>query len=260
MAYSIDLAGRVALVTGASSGLGSRFAQTLAAAGATVVLASRRRDALQAVQQRIAQAGGRAFITAMDVTDPASIEAALADAQAQAGPIDILVNNSGVSTTQKLQEVTPQDWDFVLDTNLKGAFFVAQGVARQMIARAQAGGGGALQGARIINVASMAGLRVLPMIGIYAISKAGVVQMSRAMALEWGRFGINVNALCPGYIETEINRAHFQTEAGKKLIQMLPRKKVGQPEDLDGLIVLLASGASHFVNGAVIAADDGFGV
>lgn len=259
MAYTIDLAGRVALVTGASSGLGSRFAQTLAAAGATVVLASRRRDALQAVQERIAQAGGRAFITAMDVTDPASIEAALADAQAQAGPIDILVNNSGVSTTQKLQDVTPQDWDFVLDTNLKGAFFVAQGVARQMIARAQAGGG-ALQGARIINVASMAGLRVLPMIGIYAVSKAGVVQMTRAMALEWGRFGINVNALCPGYIETEINRAHFQTEAGKKLIQMLPRKKVGQPEDLDGLIVLLASGASHFVNGAVIAADDGFGV
>ncbi|PAT32839.1 short-chain dehydrogenase [Vandammella animalimorsus] len=259
MAYTIDLAGRVALVTGASSGLGSRFAQTLAAAGATVVLASRRRDALQAVQERIAQAGGRAFITAMDVTDPASIEAALADAQAQAGPIDILVNNSGVSTTQKLQDVTPQDWDFVLDTNLKGAFFVAQGVARQMIARAQAAGG-ALQGARIINVASMAGLRVLPMIGIYAVSKAGVVQMTRAMALEWGRFGINVNALCPGYIETEINRAHFQTEAGKKLIQMLPRKKVGQPEDLDGLIVLLASGASHFVNGAVIAADDGFGV
>lgn len=259
MAYTIDLAGRVALVTGASSGLGSRFAQTLAAAGATVVLASRRRDALQAVQERIAQAGGRAFITAMDVTDPASIEAALADAQAQAGPIDILVNNSGVSTTQKLQDVTPQDWDFVLDTNLKGAFFVAQGVARQMIARAQAGGV-ALQGARIINVASMAGLRVLPMIGIYAVSKAGVVQMTRAMALEWGRFGINVNALCPGYIETEINRAHFQTEAGKKLIQMLPRKKVGQPEDLDGLIVLLASGASHFVNGAVIAADDGFGV
>ncbi|PAT43843.1 SDR family oxidoreductase [Vandammella animalimorsus] len=259
MAYTIDLSGRVALVTGASSGLGSRFAQTLAAAGATVVLASRRRDALQAVQQRITQAGGRAFVTAMDVTDPASIEAALADAQAQAGPIDILVNNSGVSTTQKLQDVTPQDWDFVLDTNLKGAFFVAQGVARQMIARAQAGGG-ALQGARIINVASMAGLRVLPMIGIYAVSKAGVVQMTRAMALEWGRFGINVNALCPGYIETEINRAHFQTESGKKLIQMLPRKKVGQPEDLDGLIVLLASGASHFVNGAVIAADDGFGV
>ncbi|RMX11504.1 SDR family oxidoreductase [Vandammella animalimorsus] len=259
MAYTIDLAGRVALVTGASSGLGSRFAQTLAAAGATVVLASRRRDALQAVQERIAQAGGRAFITAMDVTDPTSIEAALADAQAQAGPIDILVNNSGVSTTQKLQDVTPQDWDFVLDTNLKGAFFVAQGVARQMIARAQAGDG-TLQGARIINVASMAGLRVLPMIGIYAVSKAGVVQMTRAMALEWGRFGINVNALCPGYIETEINRAHFQTEAGKKLIQMLPRKKVGQPEDLDGLIVLLASGASHFVNGAVIAADDGFGV
>ncbi|RMX05937.1 SDR family oxidoreductase [Corticibacter populi] len=259
MAYILDLSGRTALVTGASSGLGAQFAQILAAAGATVVLASRRRASLEVVQQRIAAAGGTAFVVELDVTSPASIEAAVAAAEAQAGPIDVLVNNSGVSTTQRLQDVTEQDWDFVLNTNLKGAFFVAQTVARRMIERAREAGG-RIDGARIINIASMAGLKVLPQIGIYAISKAGVVQMTKAMALEWGRFGINTNALCPGYIETEINRAHFQSEAGQKLVQMLPRKKIGQPADLDALIVLLASNNSHFVNGATIAADDGFAV
>ncbi|THT98746.1 SDR family oxidoreductase [Lampropedia puyangensis] len=259
MAYTIDLSGKTAIVTGASSGLGRQFAMVLASAGAKVVLASRRRDSLESVAQGIAQAGGQAFVVELDVTSQSSIEAAIAQAEEMAGPIDILVNNSGVSTTQKLQDVSQEDWEFVLGTNLKGAFFVAQAVAKQMIERAKATGG-VLSGARIINVASMAGLKVLPMIGIYAISKAGVVQMTKAMALEWGRFGINTNALCPGYIETEINRAHFQTEAGQKLIQMLPRKKIGQPQDLDALIVLLASGQSHFVNGATIAADDGFAV
>lgn len=259
MAYSMDLSGKTALVTGASSGLGAQFAQTLAAAGAAVVLASRRRASLQALQRKIAEAGDTAHVVELDVADCASIDAAIACAEQTAGPIDILVNNAGVSTTQKLQEVTQQDWDFVLDTNLKGAFFVAQAVGRRMLARARANGGW-IEGARIINIASMAGLKVLPMIGIYAISKAGVVQMTKAMAIEWGRYGINVNALCPGYIETEINRAHFQTENGKKLVNMLPRRKVGQPKDLDGLIVLLASAQSHFVNGAVIAADDGFAV
>lgn len=259
MAYTIDLSGKTALVTGASSGLGAQFARTLAQAGARVVLASRRRASLETVQQAIQAAGGEAFVVELDVTDQAGIETAVEEAERVAGPIDVLVNNSGVSTTQKLQDVSEADWEFVMGTNLKGAFFVAQSVAKRMIARAQQREG-RLAGARIINIASMAGLKVLPMIGIYAVSKAGVVQMTKAMALEWGRFGINTNALCPGYIETEINRAHFQTEAGQRLIQMLPRKKVGQPEDLDALIVLLASDQSHFVNGATLAADDGFAV
>lgn len=257
MAYTIDLTGKTALVTGASSGLGCQFAKTLAAAGAHVVLASRRLSSLQEVAQSIERAGGKACVVELDVTSQASIEAAVAQAEQLAGPIDILVNNSGVSTTQKLQDVTDEDWEFVLGTNLKGAFFVAQAVAKRMIERSKALGG-PLEGARIINIASMAGLKVLPMIGIYAMSKAGVVQMTKAMALEWGRYGINTNALCPGYIETEINRAHFQTEAGKKLIERLPRKKVGQVEDLDAVLVLLASSQSHFINGSAIAADDGF--
>lgn len=260
MAYSIDLSGRVAFVTGASSGLGAQFAQTLARAGAAVVLASRRVDRLKDLRARIEGEGGDAHVVELDVTDIGSIQSAVAHAETEVGAIDILVNNSGVSTTQRLQDVTEEDYDFVFDTNAKGSFFVAQEVAKRMIARARGAAPGTYMGGRIINIASMAGLKVLPQIGVYAMSKAAVIQMTKAMALEWGRFDINVNALCPGYITTEINRDHWETESGKKLVSMLPRKRVGRPEDLDGLIVLLASGQSHFINGAVIAADDGFGV
>jgi NAD(P)-dependent dehydrogenase (short-subunit alcohol dehydrogenase family) len=173
------------------------------------------------------------------------------------GPIDILVNNSGVSTTQRLVDVTPVDFDYVLNTNLKGAFFVASEVARRMIVRAK---GQADFRGRIVNIASVAGLQVLPQIGVYCISKAAVIQMTRAQALEWGRYGINVNALCPGYIRTEINDAHWDTEAGHKLMQMLPRKRVGRPEDLDGALLLMVADESQFINGAVLTADDGLSV
>jgi hypothetical protein len=196
----------------------------------------------------------------LDVTDTDSIRAAVAHAETEMGSIDILVNNSGVSTTQRLLDVREEDFDFIFDTNVRGAFFVAQEVGRRMAARAKGAAPGSFTGGRIINIASMAGLRVLPQIGVYCMSKAAVIQMTRAMALEWGRFGINVNAICPGYIDTEINHHHWGTEGGQKLIQMLPRKRVGQPQDLDALLVMLASDQSHFVNGAVIAADDGFGV
>ncbi|WP_348706721.1 SDR family oxidoreductase, partial [Acidovorax soli] len=195
-----------------------------------------------------------------DVTDHDSIKAAVAHAETEMGSIDILVNNSGVSTTQRIQDVTPEDYDFIFDTNVKGAFFVAQEVGKRMLARSRGAAPGSFTGGRIINIASMAGLKVLPQIGAYSMSKAAVVQMTRAMALEWGRFGINVNAICPGYIDTELNHHHWDTEQGQKLIAMLPRKRVGQPQDLDALIVMLASDQSHFVNGAVIAADDGFAV
>jgi NAD(P)-dependent dehydrogenase (short-subunit alcohol dehydrogenase family) len=189
-----------------------------------------------------------------------SIKAAVAHAETEVGSIDILVNNSGVSTTQRIQDVSEEDYDYVFDTNVKGAFFVAQEVGKRMLARARGAAPGTYTGGRIINIASMAGLRTLPQIGVYAMSKSAVVQMTKAMAMEWGRFEINVNALCPGYIDTEINHHHWTTDQGQKLVQMLPRKRVGKPEDLDALIVLLASRESHFVNGAVIAADDGFAV
>ena len=260
MAYSIDLSGRVAFITGASSGLGAQFARTLARAGAGVVLASRRVEKLKELRARIEGEGGDAHVIELDVTDHDSIKSAVAHAETEMGSIDILVNNSGVSTTQRIQDVTPEDYDFIFDTNVKGAFFVAQEVGKRMLARSRGAAPGSFTGGRIINIASMAGLKVLPQIGVYCMSKAAVVQMTRAMALEWGRFGVNVNAICPGYIDTEINHHHWQTEQGKKLMDMLPRKRVGQPRDLDALLVMLASDQSHFVNGAVIAADDGFAV
>ncbi len=260
MAYSIDLSGRIALVTGASSGLGAQFARTLAQAGAAVVLASRRVDKLKELRAIIEGEGGDAHVVEMDVTDRDSIRSAVAHAETEVGSIDILINNSGVSTTQRLQDVDEEDYDFVFNTNVKGAFFVAQEVGKRMLARARGAAPGNYTGGRIVNVASVAGLRVLPQIGVYCMSKAAVIQMTKAMALEWGKFGINVNALCPGYIDTEINHHHWQTEAGQKLVQMLPRKRVGHPRDLDAMLVTLCADQGHFINGAVIAADDGFGV
>ena len=250
----MNFEGKIALVTGASSGLGARFAKVLAQAGAQVVLASRRVERLKELRAEIEAAGGAAHVVALDVTDYGSIKSAIAHAETEAGPIDILVNNSGVSTTQRLIDVTPEDYAFVMDTNQRGAFFVAQETARRMIARAK---GDPKKQHRIINIASVAGLRVLPQIGIYCMSKAAVVHMTKSMAVEWGRYGINVNAICPGYISTEINAAHFETEQGHALINMLPRKRLGRPEDLDGLLLLLASEESQFINGAIITADDG---
>ncbi|BCO27961.1 NAD-dependent glycerol dehydrogenase [Rhodoferax lithotrophicus] len=260
MSYNIDLSGRVAFITGASGGLGAQFARTLSSAGAAVVLASRRVEKLKELRAQIDGEGGDAHVLELDVMDQASIRSAVAHAETEVGSIDILVNNSGVSTTQRIQDVSSGDFDFVFDTNVKGAFFVAQEVGKRMLARSQGAAPGSFTGGRIINVASMAGLKVLPKIGIYCMSKAAVIQMTKAMALEWGKFGINVNAICPGYIDTEINHAHWQTDQGQKLVQMLPRKRVGHPQDLDALLVMLCSDQSHFINGAVISADDGFGV
>ena len=257
MAYTIDLSGRVAFVTGASSGLGAQFAKTLAAAGAGVVLAARRIERLKALRAEIEAEGGVAHVVTLDVTDPDSIKAAVAHAETEMGGIDILINNSGVGNTQKLTDVMPEDYDFVMGTNTRGAFFMAQEVAKRMIARSKGLAPGTYTGGRIVNVASMAGLRVFPQIGVYCMSKAAVVHMTRSMALEWGRFGINVNALCPGYIDTEINHHVWQTEAGQKMVQGMPRKRVGKPQDLDAVMVMLCANESHFVNGAVISADDG---
>ena len=260
MTYEIDLSGRVALVTGASSGLGAQFAKTLAKAGAAVVLASRRVDKLKDLRAEIEAEGGDAHVVQRDVTNTASIKAAVAHAETEVGSIDILVNNSGVSTTSRVQDVTEEDYDFIFNTNTKGAFFMAQEVGKRMLARSKGTAPGSFTGGRIVNIASMAGLKVFPQIGVYCMSKAAVVHMTKSLAAEWGKFGINVNAICPGYIETEINRDHLRSEAGQKLISMLPRKRVGAPSDLDALLVMLCSDQSHFINGAVIAADDGFGI
>ena len=156
--------------------------------------------------------------------------------------------------------MSEDDFDFMFNTNVRGAFFVAQEVGKRMLARAQGSAPGSFTGGRIINIASMAGIRTLPQIGVYAMSKAAVVQMTKAFAMEWGRFGINVNALCPGYIDTEINHHQWQGESGQKLIASLPRKRVGTPQDLDVALMMLCANESHFINGAVIQADDGFGV
>jgi NAD(P)-dependent dehydrogenase (short-subunit alcohol dehydrogenase family) len=260
MSYAIDLSGRVAFVTGASSGLGAQFARTLTKAGAAVVLAGRRVERLKNLRAELEAEGGDAHVVTLDVTDLASIKSAVAHAETEMGTIDILINNSGVSTSQRIVDVSSDDWDYVMNTNLRGAFFVAQEVAKRMLARAKGSAPGTFTGGRIVNIASMAGLRVLSQIGIYAMSKAGVVHMTRAMALEFGKYGINVNAICPGYIDTEINHHHWSTEHGKKLIEMLPRKRVGQPQDLDTALLMLCAKESHFINGAILQADDGFGV
>jgi len=260
MSYEIDLSGRVALVTGASSGLGAQFARVLAKAGAGVALAGRRVERLKTLRAEIEAEGGDAHVVPMDVTDHDGIRSGIAHTETEMGTIDILVNNSGVATTQRLVETTPDDFDYVFDVNVRGAFFVAQEVGKRMIARAQGAAPGTFTGGRIVNVASVAGLRVLGRIGAYAMSKAAVIHMTRAMAFEWGRFGINVNAICPGYIDTEINHMQWETESGRKLIESMPRKRIGEPADLDTTLLMLCANESHFINGAVIAADDGFGL
>jgi NAD(P)-dependent dehydrogenase (short-subunit alcohol dehydrogenase family) len=252
-----NLKEKIALVTGASSGLGARFARVLAANGALVVLAARRVELLKELRAEIESTGGEADVVPFDVSEPAQIDAAVAKIAAENGPIDILVNNSGVATTQRLTDVAPPDFDFVFGTNVRGAFFVAQAVARQMISRSKGSPG--FRG-RIINIASVAGIKTLPQGGIYCMSKAAVIHMTRCQAAEWGRFGINVNALCPGYIRTPMNEEHWSSESGQKLMNMLPRKRVGEAADLDGALLLLAADESQFINGAVLSADDGLSV
>jgi len=245
-----DLAGKVAWVTGASSGLGARFSRVLAAEGAVVALSARRVDRLEALAAEIAAAGGRALVAPMDATRVAAIQAAAERIEAALGPVDILVNNAGVSRQARLEAFSEDDYDAVLDTNLKGPFFVAQAAARRMIA---AGRGG-----RIVNIGSIASFRTIGQQAPYAMAKAGIAMMTKCMAREWGRHGINTNAICPGYIETEIAGDFWQTEGGARLIASLPRRRLGQPQDLDALLLLLCDGeASRLINGSAIVADDG---
>ncbi len=246
--YRLD--GTTAIVTGASSGLGERFARTLAGAGAKVGLLARRADRLEKLA---AELGPQALAVSCDVMDTASIAAAVEQVEKGLGPVDVLVNNSGVTVTKRALDCTPEDYDRIMGTNLRGSFFMATEVARRMVTGKRKG--------RIINVASSLALKVIPMVSVYAISKAGVTQMTKALALEWARYDINVNAICPGYIVTELNEDYWQTEGGRKLTEKLPKRRVGVPADLDGILLLLAAEApSRMFNGAIIAVDDGLWV
>lgn len=240
-----DLAGKSALVTGASSGLGLHFARLLARHGASVTLAARRQAAIESACAEIEKRGGSAKLLSLDVADAVSVEAAFAGQS----PFDIVINNAGVSLPGPALEMSEADWDSTLDVNLKGAFLVARAAAAAMI---KAGRGGS-----IVNVASILGLRVAGGVSAYAASKAGLIQLTKSLALEWARHGIRVNALCPGYIETDLNRDFFVTEAGKALIKRIPQRRLGQAEDLDGTLLLLASDAGRYITGTTLAVDGG---
>lgn len=244
-----SLQGKVAFVTGASSGLGRHFARVLANAGASVALAARRQDKLDDLARELSNAGAKSFPVTLDVTKPAGIEAAFAAAEKALGPIGVLVNNAGTVVGKPALAQTEADWDAVIDTNLKGAFVVAQAAARHMIANAK---GGAM-----VNIASILGLRVAGNVAPYAISKAGIVQMTKALALEWARHSIRVNAIAPGYIETDLNRDFLASEPGQALMARVPQRRFGRPDDLDGALLLLCSDASAYMTGSVVAVDGG---
>jgi NAD(P)-dependent dehydrogenase (short-subunit alcohol dehydrogenase family) len=245
----LSLKGRTALVTGANGGLGSHFAQTLARAGAKVAVGARRVESLREVAGAIASSGGHAEAIALDVTDPASVARAFDEAAAALGAITIVVNNAGIAVTKPLLEHTEEDWQQVIEVNLNGAWRVAQAAARHMVKHEQGGS--------IVNIASILGLRVSAQVPSYAASKAALIQLTKAMALELARYRIRVNALAPGYVETGINRDFFESDPGKALVKRVPQRRIGRPEELDGALLLLASDAGSYITGAVLAVDGG---
>ncbi len=241
----ITLEGKRALVTGASGGLGLHFARTLAGAGAAVTLAARRADRVEAEAKALVETGRRAEAAALDVTDPSSIAALFEAGRA----FDVVVNNAGISGSGKSALDTPMaDFQSVIDTNLTGVFAVAKAAAAAM----KETGGGA-----IVNIASILALRVAGNLAAYAASKAAVAQLTKALALEWARHNIRVNALCPGYVKTPINADFFDSDAGKAMVKRIPQRRLGRLEDLDGPLLLLASDASAYMTGAVLAVDGG---
>src|SRR6478672_10971632 len=247
-----SVAGQVALVTGASSGIGEHFAEVLAAAGAKVVAAARRADRLSELARRIEAGGGTCLPVSCDVTDRQSITQAIATAENQLGPLSILVNNAGVVVSKPLFEHTEEDWDYVVDTNLKGAWLAAREFAHHLVEKKRPG--------RIINIASVLGFRTIGQVPAYCAAKAGLIHLTHVLAMELARHRILVNPLAPGYVETDFNREFFKTEAGQRLISRIPLKRIAQSEDLDGALLFLASRASVYVTGAVISVDGGHGV
>ncbi len=253
MTAGLDLTGRVALVTGASSGLGRRFAITLAGAGAAVILAARRLDRLQALAAEIEAAGARTLPVAMDVTDEASIIAAYDVAEREIGPVDTVFANAGMNSRGLALEVGADEWDRVMAINVRGVFLTArEGARRMMRASSKETGRG-----RIVLIASIGALKVLPGLTAYCASKAAVAMMGRSLAREWANRGINVNVICPGYVETELNAGWFAEEGGRKQIAGFPRRRLMEEADLDAMALFLASDASRAVTGSVMTLDDG---
>ena len=245
-----DLDGKVAVVTGASSGLGAHFAETLAQAGAKVAIGARRVDRLTALAEKIAGDDGRALPVELDVTDAKSVAEAVRIAEEELGPISILVNNAGVPSGGKVLEMEEEEWDRVLDTNLRGAWLMAREVGRHMVEHETAG--------RIINISSVIGVstaakRVLA----YSISKAGLVNLTETMALELGEKGIRVNAIAPGYIQTELNHDFLNSSAGQRIATRVPLGRFGETTDLDGVLLLLAGPAASYITGSVFNVDGG---
>jgi len=249
MSYVLTLKARNALITGASSGLGEHFAHALARAGATVALAARRQESLERVRKDIEAKGHTAMALAMDVTDSTSVAAAFSQVADRLGKIDILVNNAGTTLTKPFLDVEEAEWNRIIETNLNGAFLAAQAAARIM--KGQASGGA------IVNIASILGLRVAGQVAPYVTSKAAIVQLTKAMALELARYRIRVNALCPGYIETELNRDFFASDIGQALIKRIPQRRLGKLEDLEAPLLLMCSDAGAYMTGAVLAVDGG---
>jgi NAD(P)-dependent dehydrogenase (short-subunit alcohol dehydrogenase family) len=246
---SFDLTGVNALVTGASSGLGAHFARVLAGAGAKVVVTARRTERLAELAKAIEAEGGRAVPVGCDVTSPDSIRAAFAAGETELGPITVLINNSGVAVAKRLLDQSEEDWDQVVDTNLKGAWLMAQEFARRL--------GAAKQPGRIVNIASILGLRTIGHVAPYTASKAGLLHLTRVMALELAPLRIQANAIAPGYFATEMNRDFLASPVGESMKKRVPVGRFGDPADLDGALLLLASDAGRYINGVVIPVDGG---
>ena len=240
-----NLGGKVALVTGASGGLGAHFAKVLARAGAEVILGARREEAMAEVAEAIRAAGGTCSTVPLDVADNTSISAIKGVFER----VDILINNAGVVRDAPALEQSEEHWDTVIDTNLKGMFLMSQAVGRAMCARGRGGS--------IINITSILGLRQAGGVLPYAVSKSGAIQLTKTLALELARFGIRVNALAPGYLDTKLNSAFWDSDAGKAMIRRIPQRRLGQLDDLDGPLLLLASDLSSYMNGTVIEVDGG---
>jgi NAD(P)-dependent dehydrogenase (short-subunit alcohol dehydrogenase family) len=249
---SFDLANQVALVTGASSGIGRHLAELLATAGAKVALAARRIDRLAEAAREIEAAGGQCLPIACDVTRSDSVAAAVALAENTLGALTILVNNAGVVVAKPVLQHTEEEWDYVVDTNLKGAWLMARQFAQHLVDRQRTG--------RIVNIASVLGVRTIARVPSYTAAKAGLIHLTGVLAMELARYGILVNAIAPGYVETDFNRDFLRSDAGKKLEARIPLRRVGRPDDLDGAMLLLASPAGAYITGAVIAVDGGHGV